>query len=170
VHVDGDFAWETVGKPVQEGKFNAKGPGMGGRGQAPGAGNGKGDLGKGKAEKTEKTDGKRWWSRAEKDKAGKGGVLPSTANDLEDEDEDEKEKEKGEDKDKEKEKEKERPFELKNLNFTVPQGAFIGIVGRVGCGKVSLSILFYRIYMHAKQFVMFAEFSTPGSYWRNAPH
>lgn len=137
--MNGDFAWETVGKPIKEegGKFGAKGPGMGGRGQGRGAGNGKGEPGKGKTEQTEKTGGKRWWSRAEKGKAGKSGVLPSTDNDVE------KEKEKGDEKNTD--KEKERPFELKNLNFTVPQGAFIGIVGRVGCGKVSLSILFYRI-------------------------
>jgi ATP-binding cassette subfamily C (CFTR/MRP) protein 1 len=31
----------------------------------------------------------------------------------------------------------EKPFELTNLSITVPHGAFIGIVGRVGCGKVN---------------------------------
>jgi ATP-binding cassette, subfamily C (CFTR/MRP), member 1 len=30
----------------------------------------------------------------------------------------------------------ETPFELKNLNMSVPEGAFVGIVGRVGSGKV----------------------------------
>ena len=30
----------------------------------------------------------------------------------------------------------ETPFELKNLNMSVPKGAFVGIVGRVGSGKV----------------------------------
>jgi ATP-binding cassette subfamily C (CFTR/MRP) protein 1 len=33
-------------------------------------------------------------------------------------------------------KEEEKPFELKNLNLKVAKGSFIGIVGRVGSGKV----------------------------------
>ena len=32
----------------------------------------------------------------------------------------------------------ETPFELKNLKMSVPKGAFVGIVGRVGSGKVCL--------------------------------
>ncbi|KAG6873113.1 hypothetical protein C0995_002776 [Termitomyces sp. Mi166 len=35
-------------------------------------------------------------------------------------------------------KEDERPFELKNLKFSVPKGAFVVIVGRVGSGKSSV--------------------------------
>ena len=31
---------------------------------------------------------------------------------------------------------RETPFELKNLKMSVPKGAFVGIVGRVGSGKV----------------------------------
>jgi ATP-binding cassette subfamily C (CFTR/MRP) protein 1 len=34
------------------------------------------------------------------------------------------------------EKDQETPFELKNLKMSVPKGAFVGIVGRVGSGKV----------------------------------
>ncbi|KAF7297335.1 Multidrug resistance-associated ABC transporter protein [Mycena indigotica] len=34
--------------------------------------------------------------------------------------------------------EEEKPFELKNLKMTVPRGAFIAIVGRVGSGKSSI--------------------------------
>ncbi len=34
------------------------------------------------------------------------------------------------------EKEEEKPFELKNLKFSVPRGSFVAIVGRVGSGKV----------------------------------
>ena len=30
----------------------------------------------------------------------------------------------------------EKPFELKDLKFRVPKGAFVAIVGRVGSGKV----------------------------------
>lgn len=37
-----------------------------------------------------------------------------------------------------KEKEEEKPFELKNLKFSIPKGSFVGIVGRVGSGKVGL--------------------------------
>ena len=32
--------------------------------------------------------------------------------------------------------EREAPFQLKNLKMSVPKGAFVGIVGRVGSGKV----------------------------------
>ena len=35
-------------------------------------------------------------------------------------------------------KDQETPFELKNLKLSVPKGAFVGIVGRVGSGKVPL--------------------------------
>ena len=38
-------------------------------------------------------------------------------------------------------KDQETPFELKNLKLSVPKGAFVGIVGRVGSGKVSLSLI-----------------------------
>jgi ATP-binding cassette subfamily C (CFTR/MRP) protein 1 len=33
-------------------------------------------------------------------------------------------------------KDQETPFELKNLKMSVPKGAFVGIVGPVGSGKV----------------------------------
>ena len=51
--------------------------------------------------------------------------LPVTTADLE----------KGNLKDVEK-NDQETPFELKNLKMSVPKGAFVGIVGRVGSGKV----------------------------------
>ena len=38
------------------------------------------------------------------------------------------------------EKEEEPPFSLNNLQFEVPKGAFVAIVGRVGCGKVSREV------------------------------
>lgn len=131
VHVDGDFVWETVYNPSakeKEGKFaqGNKGPGAPG---AEGIGGRKG--GKSNGPENKKTGsggkGKKWWRRAEK--KAQGGVLPTSTTDLE------KEAAKI-DEEKDKEDEKERPFELKNLNFVVPKGAFIGIIGKVGSGKV----------------------------------
>lgn len=34
----------------------------------------------------------------------------------------------------------EQPFQLKNLKLTIPKGAFVAIVGRIGSGKVSGNI------------------------------
>lgn len=31
-----------------------------------------------------------------------------------------------------------KSFQLKNINFSVPKGSFIGIIGRVGSGKSTL--------------------------------
>ncbi|KAH9476201.1 ABC-type transporter cicA [Psilocybe cubensis] len=152
IEVDGDFAWETVFNPskADEGKF---GKGAGGRPGAggPGAGRGKGSGGKdgGKArtkpkakpQKDESAGGGKWWQKSAK-KGGKGGdVLPSTTKDLEKDSETgsmEKDTSSDDGKAKKKDKEEEKPFELNNLKFTVPQGSFVGIVGRVGCGKSSV--------------------------------
>ena len=38
------------------------------------------------------------------------------------------------------EKEEEPPFSFKDIRFEVPKGAFVAIVGRVGCGKVSREV------------------------------
>jgi ATP-binding cassette, subfamily C (CFTR/MRP), member 1 len=38
------------------------------------------------------------------------------------------------------EKEEEPPFTFSDLRFEVPKGAFVAIVGRVGCGKVSRGV------------------------------
>ena len=38
----------------------------------------------------------------------------------------------------------ETPFELKNFKMSVPKGAFVGIVGRVGSGKVYL--IFWKYF------------------------
>ena len=40
--------------------------------------------------------------------------------------------------------EQETPFELKNLKLSIPKGAFVGIVGRVGSGKVWFWIKFWE--------------------------
>jgi len=42
---------------------------------------------------------------------------------------------------KEKQEEEEKPFELRDLKFSVPKGSFVAIVGRVGSGKVCFSLL-----------------------------
>ncbi|RDB26371.1 Oligomycin resistance ATP-dependent permease YOR1 [Hypsizygus marmoreus] len=60
-------------------------------------------------------------------KGAKGAILPTTNDKLVG-----KELETGS------EKEKEKPFELTNLKFSVPKGAFVAIVGRVGSGKSSV--------------------------------
>ena len=44
----------------------------------------------------------------------------------------------------EKEEEEEKPFELRDLKFSVPKGSFVAIVGRVGSGKVCF--LFFPLY------------------------
>ncbi|CAA7270432.1 unnamed protein product [Cyclocybe aegerita] len=108
VQVDGDFVWETVINSLDEK-------------------DGKFDKGKGDAltssgRAPQKEDAKRWWKRSSKKE--QSGILPSSNAEVE--------------KDGEKDKEKEAPFELNNLNFIVPKGAFIAIVGRVGSGKSSL--------------------------------
>ena len=42
----------------------------------------------------------------------------------------------------------ETPFELKNLKMSVPKGAFVGIVGRVGSGKVFWNLLRIGIFIN----------------------
>jgi hypothetical protein len=114
VDVDASFAWETAGE-IGEPKFAAGAGGGGGRGGKGGGRGGKGGGGRGGAPKKEK--------KKEKPKKGaKGEELPTTN---------------------EKTasgattpREEEKPFELRNLKFSVPKGAFVAIVGKVGSGKV----------------------------------
>ena len=68
------------------------------------------------------------WNRRKHEKNKEGAVLPTVLPVVQDE-EHAKEKE-------------ERPFELKNLRLSVPKGAFVAIVGRVGSGKVLLILFF----------------------------
>lgn len=136
VQVDGDFVWETVYNPSAKdkaGKFGQsrrKGPGgpgvEGTSGRKSGKGDGQGDKKSGSGK------GSKWWKRTKKENA-QDGVLPTSTTDLE------KEEEKI-DEEKDKDEETERPFELNNLKFVVPKGAFIGIIGRVGCGKVCIDL------------------------------
>ncbi|KAJ7353075.1 multidrug resistance-associated ABC transporter [Mycena albidolilacea] len=116
VDVDASFAWETAGE-IGEPKFATGAGGGGGRGGKGSGRGGKGGGGRGGATKKEK--------RKEKPKKGaKGGELPTTN---------------------EKTasgattpREEEKPFELRNLKFSVPKGAFVAIVGKVGSGKSSI--------------------------------
>ncbi|TFK36263.1 multidrug resistance-associated ABC transporter [Crucibulum laeve] len=115
VEVHGDFAWETVlGKEGEPDKGRKGGHGSPGGGR----GGGRGSGGRGGA----KRGGGRLWGR--KKEADNKEVLPTTSD--------------GTEKVKEKEKEDEKPFELNDLHLTIPKGAFVAIVGRVGCGKSSV--------------------------------
>jgi len=73
-----------------------------------------------------KHDAKSKPEKKKKSSKSKGPVLPTVAPKEED-------KEKGE--------EEEKPFELRDLKFSVPKGSFVAIVGRVGSGKVCFSLL-----------------------------
>ena len=62
-------------------------------------------------------------------------------------------------------KTEEKPFELKNVKFSVPKGAFVAIVGRVGSGKVCSLVPIQRLHM----LISFApELVTSRAHWRNA--
>ena len=121
VQVDGNFTWETV-IGVKEEKSKPE----------ENSNNDKGVLGKDKEKKTEKKVAKyavqsqsRWW----KSKKTTGqDQLPSTIDDIET---------KGDGDNNITKVQEEPPFSLKDLRFEVPKGAFVAIVGRVGCGKVS---------------------------------
>ncbi|KAF4621625.1 hypothetical protein D9613_012586 [Agrocybe pediades] len=129
VQIDGDFTWETVYNPNQGEKGGKFGKGSGGPGGKGGRGSEKAGDKSGQATKPAR---KSIFSR--KQAKGKDDtVLPSSAKDVEKINE--KEKDENDVKDK---KEEEKPFELKNLRMVVPRGAFIAIVGRVGCGKSSV--------------------------------
>ena len=64
-------------------------------------------------------------------------------------------------------KDQETPFELKNLKMSVPKGAFVGIVGRVGSGKVW--ILEYSITWIGLDSIPISELCAASTNWRNAP-
>jgi len=122
VQVNGDFTWEKV-LGVKEEKSKAEE-------------NSKDDTGTSGKDKKKKADKKtpkdegrsRWW----KSKKTTGqDQLPSTIDDS---------KITGDGNNDSTEKQEEPPFSLKDLRFEVPKGAFVAIVGRVGCGKVSREI------------------------------
>ena len=47
-------------------------------------------------------------------------------------------------KEKNKDEGAEHPFELNNLKFVIPQGAFVAVIGRIGCRKVQIDLLAIR--------------------------
>ena len=89
--------------------------------------------GKGKAEeksdKKDPNDDKVQSKRKRSKKTTNQNLLPSTVDDSEIKGVDDST-----------EKEEEPPFGLNDLRFEVPKGAFVAIVGRVGCGKVSWDV------------------------------
>ena len=130
VEVDGDFVWETV---YNAGAKERVGPGTPGAEGTGGRRGGKGD-GLGGEENRSGGKGNKRRKSASNGK-NEADVLPTTTTDL-----GQNEAKVGEEKDKENE-EAERPFQLNNLKFVVPQGAFVAIIGRVGCGKVWINLL-----------------------------
>ena len=127
VQVNGDFAWETV--------MNEKSGNSGKVGKSPGRRLGGADDGADTKQESQKASEsfskKSWWRRGKSDH----DVLPTTVGA-------EKEAANNKDGETEREEETEKPFELKNLSFVVPRGAFIGVVGRIGSGKVSQFLFF----------------------------
>ena len=80
-----------------------------------------------KVEDEKKKDSAEETQSKKKGKSAKGSdkeKLPSNSNDLNEKDE------------KEPEEAEELPYELKDLKFSIPKGSFVGIVGRIGSGKV----------------------------------
>ena len=112
VDVDGDFTWETAGKPVDSGHKSMKG---------------KGTSEMKKSEPMSLQESKSKKRNLFRSKNGQPElVLPTTASKTPSDGVAEGETGKVE----------EKPFELKNVKFKVPKGSFVAIVGRVGSGKV----------------------------------
>jgi len=103
-----------------------KGPGR----RLGGANNGE-DMKQENQKASESFAKKRWWRRGKSER----DVLPTIVGA-------EKEAPKNKDGETQRDDETQKPFELNNLNFVVPKGAFIGVVGRIGSGKVSQFLFF----------------------------
>lgn len=118
VQVNGDFTWETV-FGIKEEKDKAKEDSNEDKG-----------ISKGKKKKTDKTAPKdesqsRWWKSK---KTTTQDQLPSTIDDN---------NITGDGNSDSSEKPQEPPFSLNDIRFEVPKGAFVAVVGPIGCGKVS---------------------------------
>jgi ATP-binding cassette, subfamily C (CFTR/MRP), member 1 len=119
VQVNGDFTWETV-LGIKEEKGKAK----------EDSNEDKGAPRKDKKKKTDKKAPKdelqsRWWKSK---KTTTQDQLPSTIDDS---------NITGDGNNDSSEKPQEPPFSLNDIRFEVPKGAFVAIVGPIGCGKVS---------------------------------
>lgn len=110
VSVDADFTWEPVKKPEAE----KKGP------AAPAADEKKGEVEPKKGEKKGKKKGKKG---EEEEKL----ELPTTAIEVKEEEEKAAEPE-------------DPPFEVKDVKVNIAKGSFVGIVGKIGSGKVSKAL------------------------------
>lgn len=130
VEVDGDFTWEVVPSALVQ----AAKAGFAGRGEARrGAGRG-GHGGR---------NGKRQsWLKSQSKKGAP--TLPVSNKDADTTGSNEGHEEKEADSEKEVQKLDEKPFELKGLKMSIPKGAFVGIVGRVGSGKVRTPYSCYK--------------------------
>ena len=120
MQINGDFTWETVlgeKKGKDEEKEKGKAEEMEKKGKA-----------EVKSDKKKPNDkGQSRWKKSKK--TTNQNLLPSTIDDSKISGNDDSPK-----------KEEEPPFSFKDLRFEVPKGAFVAIVGRVGCGKVSLEV------------------------------
>ncbi|KAG2004853.1 ATP-binding cassette transporter [Coprinopsis cinerea AmutBmut pab1-1] len=111
VDMDADFTWEALVKP-EESKDDKKDD----------------KVAEKESEKNGDSKKKGKGKKAKKGEADDKEALPSTSQDVAEEPKDSDSAKKEED----------PPFELKNLRLTVPKGALVGIVGRVGSGKSSV--------------------------------
>ena len=134
VQVDGDFVWETVYDAVAKEKAGNQGFETLGAERIGGWKGAKGDLGD--KENGSGGKGNRDWESAKQSNT-ESNVLPTAIAGLGKDEAtlgEEKDKDEGAD----------HPFELNNLKFVIPQGAFVAVIGRIGCGKVQIDLLAIR--------------------------
>lgn len=127
VEVDGDFTWEVVPSAL----LQAANAGFAGRGRGGAArGTGRGGRGGGNGNR------QSWLKSRSKKETPTLPVSKKDADTTGSNEEHEESESKEVDSEKEVQKLDEKPFELKGLKMSIPKGAFVGIVGRVGSGKV----------------------------------
>ena len=147
INVDGDFTWETSGKPVGVGHKSAEGGGAAGD-----------ELDDG-AKKPKQKTGQKNTERKDLlcDKSAKAQpILPTATSGTTVEN------------DTYKTAADEKPFELCDLKLKIPKGSFVAIIGHVGSGKVTKLILLVLIMRGLVTFCNHLELSFGGADWRNA--